>query len=80
MAGVMWAMLAVSTIFTAGTLGVFAFFFTIPASLIYWQIRYGHLTTVDPDYKKAKRDWLIALLLWLPAALIEIIFIAVRVM
>jgi hypothetical protein len=79
MAGVMWAMLALSTILTAGTLAVFAFFFAIPASLIYWQIKYGRLTTADPDYKKAKRDRLIALFLWLPAALIEMIFIAVQV-
>jgi hypothetical protein len=79
MAGAMWALMGVSLIFTAGTIGVFAFFFLIPLSLIYWQISYGRLTTGDPDYQKAKRDRLIALGLWVPAALIEFLVITVRV-
>jgi len=79
MAGAMWALMGVSLIFSAGTIGVFAFFFLIPLSLIYWQISYGRLTTADPDYKKAKRDRLIALGLWAPAALIEVLITTVQV-
>ena len=79
MAGAMWAFLAIGLILTAGTIGVFACFFLIPLSLIYWQISYGRLTTADPDYQKAKRDRLIALGLWMPAALIEALVITVRV-
>ncbi len=80
MAGAMWALLGVSLILTAGTVGVFACFFLIPLSLIYWQISYGRLKTADPDYQKAKRDRLIALGLWVPAALIEILLITAQVM
>ena len=80
MAGAMWALMGVSLIFTAGTIGVFAFFFLIPLLLIYWQISYGRLTTADPDYNRAKRDRLIALGLWVPAALIEVLVITVRVL
>jgi hypothetical protein len=79
MAGAMWALMGVSLIFSAGTIGVFAFFFLIPLSLIYWQISYGRLTTADPDYQKAKRDRLIALGLWAPAALIEVLITTVQV-
>ncbi len=71
--------MGVSLIFTAGTIGVFACFFLIPLSLIYWQISYGRLTTADPDYKRAKRDRLIALGLWVPAALIEVLITTVQV-
>ncbi len=79
MAGAMWAFLAIGLILTAGTIGVLACFVLIPLSLIYWEISYGRLTTADPDYKKAKRDRLIALLLWAPAALIESLVITARV-
>ena len=79
MAGAMWAFMGVSLIFTAGTVAVFAFFFLIPLSLLYWQISYGSLKTADPDYKRAKRDRLIALGLWVPAALIEALITTVQV-
>ena len=78
-AGAMWAFLAVSQIWGTVTVVVLVFFFLIPLSLIYWQISYGRLTTADPDYKRAKRDRLIALGLWVPAALIEVLVITVRV-
>ena len=77
MAGVMWGFLPLSAIFTVGRLAVFALFFAIPISLIYWRIRYGRLMTADPDYEKAKRDGLIALLLWLLGSLMEAIFVTV---
>ena len=73
MAGAMWILFGVSFILTAGTVGVFGLFFLIPVYLIYWQIKYGSLKTADPDYLKAKRDRLIALLLWLPAGLLKLL-------
>jgi hypothetical protein len=80
MAGAMWVFLLVGLIFTVGTLGVMACFFLIPASLIYWQVKFGSLKTADPDYLKAKRDRLIALLLWLPAGLLQLLLLALRLM
>jgi hypothetical protein len=79
MAGAMWAFLAVSLIWGTVNLAVLVLFFLIPLSLIYWQISYGRLTTADPDYKRAKRDRLIALGLWVPAALIEALLITAQV-
>ncbi len=76
MAGAMWILLPISFIFTAGTAGIFAFFFLVPLYLIFWQIKYGSLKTVDPDYQKAKRDRLIALALWLPAGLLKLLTLA----
>lgn len=72
MAAAMWVLFAVGFIFSAGSLGVLAFFFVIPFALLVWQIKYGRLKTADPDYKKAKRDRLIAVALWLPAGLLQI--------
>lgn len=71
MASAMWVLFFVSFIFSAGTIGVLTFFFIIPVWLILWQIKYGSLKTVDVDYKKAKRDLLIAIALWLPAGLLQ---------
>ena len=78
-AGAIWAFLAVSMIWGAVTIAVLILLFLIPLSLIYWQISYGRLTTADPDYKRAKRDRLIALGLWVPAALIEVLIITASV-
>jgi hypothetical protein len=80
MAGVIWIFLAMSFFWNGGTLGFFALFFITPISLVYWQIRYGRLQSADPDYKKAKRDRLIALVLWLPAALIGVGVLALQAM
>jgi predicted RNA-binding Zn-ribbon protein involved in translation (DUF1610 family) len=79
MAVTMWVLLGVSLVLTAGQAGALAFFFIIPALLIYWQIKYGRLKTADPDYLKARRDRRLALFIWLPAALIEVLMILLRV-
>jgi hypothetical protein len=78
MAGAMWAFLGVSLFWGAITIAVVVLFILIPLSLIYWEINYGRLTTADPDYKRAKRDRLIALGLWAPASLIEVLIITAR--
>jgi hypothetical protein len=76
MATAMWVLLLVGLIFTAGTMGVFAFFFIVPVPLVLWQIKYGSLKTADPDFQKARRDRLIAIALWLPAGLLQITLLA----
>ncbi|MCU1264730.1 MAG: hypothetical protein JWM21_1048 [Acidobacteria bacterium] len=76
MATAMWVLFGVGLIFSAGTIAVMAFFFIVPASLILWQIKYGRLETADPDFKRAKRDRLIAIALWLPAGLLQFAVIA----
>jgi hypothetical protein len=53
-------------------------FFVIPIWLIVWQLRFGRLQTVDKDYKRAKRDRLLPLVIWLPALIWELIFWGLR--
>lgn len=72
-AGAMWLFLLVS--FVAGNVelvfhGLVVF---IPLSLIFWQLSFGKLKTSDLDYKRAKRDHVIALVIWFPAPLVEVI-------
>ena len=50
-------------------------FFAIPVWLIMWQVKFRGLETPDPDYKTAKRDLLITLIIWLPALVFEVISI-----
>jgi len=80
MATAMWVLFLVGLIFSAGTIGVLAFFFIVPVSLILWQFKYGRLKTTDPDFQKAKRDRLIAIALWLPAGLLQITLLLLRVL
>lgn len=75
-AGVMWLLLLLNMLFvpSAGW-GYVGLFFAVPIWLITWHVRYRNLETQDPDYKTAKRDWLIALIIWLPALVLQIISI-----
>jgi hypothetical protein len=41
--------------------------------LLYWQVKFGGLQTSDADYKRARRDRLIALVIWLPALALELV-------
>ena len=77
-AGVMWLLLLLRTLYvpSAGW-GYIGVFFAIPVWLIMWQVRFRNLETPDPDYKTAKRDWLITLIIWLPASVLEVISILV---
>lgn len=72
MGAAMWVLFFVGFIFSAGTLGVLAFFFIIPVSLILWYIKYGLLRTADVDYKTARRDRPIAVALWLSAGVVQL--------
>ena len=78
-AAVMWIFLALSVVpFMPFGWGFRILFLVIPVWLIYWQVKFGKLETVDPDYKTAKRDRLIALLIWLPALALEVLVLAAR--
>ena len=80
-AGAMWTFFVIglfgSTVFAWGFTGLF---FAIPVWLIYWQVKFGRIQTPDPDYKRAKRDWLISLLIWLPALALDLIALGLRLL
>ena len=52
-------------------------FIALPVMLIRWRMRFGRLQTDDPDYPRAKRNWLVALLIWL---LVPIVWIVLMVL
>ncbi len=67
-AGAMWVGFFVRFIPFIGIVGLIIMvigFVATPPWLIYWQIKYGRIETADVDYKRAKRNWLGALVLWL---------------
>ena len=51
-------------------------FFVVPVWLVYWKVRFGKLQTDDKDYVRAKRDCLIAFLIWSPAMAFEVVSLA----
>lgn len=66
-AGVMWVAFVVQFLFAAmGRLAFFGMMIAVPVMLIRWQIKYGRIKTDDIDFKLARRNRTIALLLWLP--------------
>lgn len=75
MAASMWVLFLVGFIFGFARFGVIVLFVGVPVSLVLWQIKYGRLQTTDPDYEKARRDRWIALALWLPASILQFIFL-----
>jgi hypothetical protein len=79
-AGAMCVLVALGFIFGAAMLGAIACIFLIPLSVIHWQIKYAGLKTNDPDFPKAKRDRLIALALWLPASIIQLLILFAQVL
>jgi len=58
--------------------GFIGLFLVIPFWLIYWQVKFGNIQTGDADYARAKRDRLIALIIWLPALALELLNLALR--
>lgn len=47
--------------------GFLATFIALAVMLIRWQVKFGSLLTSDPDYKGARRSWVVGLVLWLVA-------------
>jgi len=48
-----------------GTTGMLIGFLLVPGRLIMWQVRFSGIQTTDLDYKRAKKEILAALGLWL---------------
>lgn len=70
-AGVMWIAFVVQFLFAAmGRLAFFGMMIAVPIMLVRWQIKYGRIKTDDIDFKSARRNRTIALLLWLPTPLV----------
>ena len=72
-AGVMWIVFLARFLIFGATWGFVGLFFFVPAYLIFWQVKYGSLKTEDPDFSVARRDRLIALLIWLPALALQVL-------
>lgn len=69
---VMWVFLGLSFI---PFLGIFnwAFLVTLLVVLVLgirWQAMFGSIITADPDYQRARRSWIIALMLWIAAIIV----------
>ena len=68
LAGVMWVCFFARLLPLAGlfaTAGLVILFVVVPVRLVIWLVRYGGVRTEDVDYKRAKRNLLISLVLWL---------------
>jgi hypothetical protein len=68
LAGVMWVFFFVRLIPFIGLVafvGMILLFFATAIRLILWRVRFGGIKTADIDYKRAKRNILVALGLWL---------------
>lgn len=78
LAGVMWVLFFVRLLPFVGCfagLAVVALFFVVLARLIMWQSRYGGIQTADVDYQQARRNALIALVLWVLMIIVPVVLI-----
>lgn len=78
LAGVMWVgffLRFIPFIGIGGWIILLLGFFIVPIRLFYWQIKYGAIKTTDVDYKSAKRNWIMALVLWLLLLVIAVVLI-----
>jgi len=50
-------------------------FLALPVLLIRWRLRFGRLQTNDPDYPRAKRNWLVALSIWLLMSVVWLLLV-----
>ncbi len=77
-AAVMWTFFLLGLLpFSPFGWGFTGLFFAIPVWLIYWQLKFGRLQTIDADYKRARRDRLIALTIWIPALALELLSLVI---
>jgi hypothetical protein len=65
-----WAMAMQFLLAVIGQLAFIGIMVALPLMLIRWQSRYGRIKTNDVDFKTARRNRNIALLLWLPAPVV----------
>lgn len=78
LAGVMWVCFFVRFIpligFVAG-IGMVVLFFAVPIRLVMWLVRFGGIHTSDVDYQRAKRNILVAFVLWLLIIIVPLVLI-----
>ena len=82
LAGVMWVGFFVRFIPIVGAIGwipMIIGLFAVPGWLIYWSIRYAGIKTPDVDYKRAKRNALVALGLWILIVVVMVVFFLLAV-
>lgn len=73
-AAVMWAFFLMGLLpFSPLGWGFTGLFVALPVWLVYWQLRFGRMNTKDVDYRRAKRDWLISVFIWLPAIALQLL-------
>ncbi len=80
LAGAMWVFFFVRLIPIIGyvaNIAMIVLFLLVPVRLIMWQVRFGGIQTADVDYKRANRNILVALGLWV---LIIIVFVVLIVL
>jgi hypothetical protein len=76
MAAVMWVFFLVRFIpfvSIVGWIGMLGLMAVVPIKLVLWQVKFGRIKTSDPDYKRAKMNRNIALLIWSPLPLLMIL-------
>jgi hypothetical protein len=78
LAGVMWLCFVLRFVPFIGLVAGIALlilFLVIPVRLVIWLVRFGGIKTEDVDYKSAKRNVLMALVLWVLMLLVPVVLI-----
>ena len=66
-AGLVWLCIGISLLPFVGFVGLIATLFTLvllPIMLVRWQTKFRRIQTGDPDFKRAKKNRNVALVLW----------------
>lgn len=82
-AGAMWIFFLVRFIPCLGLAGLIGFafvFFFVPIASILWQVKFGDIQSADVDFKHAKRNKNIALLIWAPSVILMLLWITMTVL
>ena len=69
----MWVFLLVSFVLAHALWAFHGLMVVIPVWLIGWHLTFGKLETADLDFKRARRDRLVALIIWLPSLLVFLV-------
>lgn len=78
LAGAMWLCFFLRFVPLLGCfagLALLILFFIVAIRLTIWQAKYGSIQTADVDYRQAKRNALIALVLWILMIVVPVILI-----
>lgn len=63
-----------------GLIGFLFVFFFVPIASIAWQIKFADIQSADVDFKNAKRNKNIALLIWAPAVILMLLWVTMLVL